>query len=367
MKKIFYFLIVTGSLLFSCNSEIKQGDLLEIPVDITQNISLPLSEITEDLTSVEMELTDESLINIDEIILIIVLKDYIFLMQEDILVFDRSGIFIRKIGSKGQGPGEYNNLCNMTVDEINKRLFIVSHSPSKIICYNFDGKLLNESLINYAYIYDINFINEELLVVGDKYEKNGVINSAMYRLGEGFNVKDTFTLWSTPLGDVTTFATSASNKDFILNNNSIVFLFFSNNLFLRGPNPAKTILRDTLYRFGENRLVPELKLKFKDNGIDSEGKRFIDLFNIYRSSRYVFSNYQNNMDKNRYYFCYDTKTGKGYNMQGGYTDDINGIEKRIRIRPLITDAEMFYYLYTHMKPDDFEEPNPTLYIGKLKK
>ena len=53
-------------------------------------------------------------------------------------------------------------------------------------------------------------------------------------------------------------------------------------------------------------------------------------------------------------------------MLGGYTDDIHGIEERVEIRPLTSDSEYFYYWYTNMKPDDREEPNPTLYIGKLK-
>jgi len=74
----------------------------------------------------------------------------------------------------------------------------------------------------------------------------------------------------------------------------------------------------------------------------------------------------NRQDKNVYNFCYDTKTGKGYHMQGGYTDDINPIEKRVVIRPSVLDPELFYYLHTDMRPNDREEPNPTLYIGKLK-
>ena len=67
------------------------------------------------------------------------------------------------------------------------------------------------------------------------------------------------------------------------------------------------------------------------------------------------------------HFCYDTKTGKAYNMEEGYIDDIHGIDKRVRIRPFVTDTELFYYTHTHLNPDDFEEPNPTLYIIKLKK
>ena len=54
-------------------------------------------------------------------------------------------------------------------------------------------------------------------------------------------------------------------------------------------------------------------------------------------------------------------------MQDGYTDDIHGIKERIRIRPLSTNTEYIYYWHTHMNPNDLEEPNPTLYFGKLKK
>ena len=124
------------------------------------------------------------------------------------------------------------------------------------------------------------------------------------------------------------------------------------------------VFSDTLYRIENKSIVPELKLKFINNGVN----KFISLFNIYRSSRYIFAIYDNvHFPGIIYYFCYDTKTGKGYNMQDGFTDDINGIDKPVKIRPFSHDTEMFYYLHTNMNPNDLEEPNPTLYIGKLKK
>ena len=52
-------------------------------------------------------------------------------------------------------------------------------------------------------------------------------------------------------------------------------------------------------------------------------------------------------------------------LADNFLDDIHQIETRVNIRPCNT--ENFYYLHTHIKPDDLEEPNPTLYIGKLKK
>ena len=62
------------------------------------------------------------------------------------------------------------------------------------------------------------------------------------------------------------------------------------------------------------------------------------------------------------------KTGKGYNMKNGFTDDFHQIEKRINIRPFASNTELFYYWHTHMNEGDLNnEPNPTLYIGRLKK
>lgn len=55
-------------------------------------------------------------------------------------------------------------------------------------------------------------------------------------------------------------------------------------------------------------------------------------------------------------------------MKDGYTDDINKIGERVSIRPFDSDPERFYYLYTDKdQAVGLDEPNPTLYIGTLKK
>jgi hypothetical protein len=163
-------------------------------------------------------------------------------------------------------------------------------------------------------------------------------------------------------------------SDFIVKNGTSIYVY-PNEVYSKWDAPNVKVLRDTLYRLEHNQLIPELKLKFRNDGFDGYGDKIIDLYNLYRSSRYIFAYYQynpNNRERNterakRYHFCYDTKTGQGYNMQDGYKDDIHGIEERVFIHPLSTDSEYFYYWYTHMNPNDLEEPNPTLYIGKLKK
>ena len=362
--------------LFSCGKE-KQIDLKEIPVDFNQNSPVLLSEIAEEITAIELELTDESIINPDRIKRIVISEDYIFVGGIDkIFVFNKEGKFVRSIGSKGQGPGEYRTIRNFDIDEKNERLFV--NAWHKIICYDLQGILLKETLLipETEFIVDVSYINDELLIIGyqsGREDANGLFNhSAIYHLNDEFQIIDSCTIMK--IYERFGFSTSGTEEYILWADSTVYFYYpyfypspayFPNHL----PPLSKAILRDTMYRFENNQLVPELKLKLKNDGMDGSGNLFIDLQSVFRSSRYIFAKYMNytKRDHPLYYFCYDTKTKKGSNMQDGYTDDVNGIDKPVRFLPLNSNPEMFYYWHTNMKPDDFEEPNPTLYIGKLKK
>ena len=356
----FFCISIIASLLLSC-SKTKQGNLLEIPIDIYQHNSLPLTEITEEITAIELELTDESMIG-PVIQGIILLRNEVFIATlNQILVFNKTGKFIRSIGSQGQGPREYTYIHNLALDEKNQRLFI-SSANRKIISYDLNGNFLKEKLLPELFIDDINYFNKELLLLANNTDSDsmGVYSrSIIYQLNDDFQFVDSCTIRDLNFEGSSTISLLGT-QDFLLKGNKSFYLYYG-DVFLRD-NLSEKVLRDTLYRFENTRLIPELKLQFKN---DRVGK-FIHLTSIYRSSRYIFGTYFNSDERREYTFCYDTKTGKGYNTQG-FSDDINQIEKQVHIRPFNLDTEMFYYLYTHIKPNDLEEPNPTLYIGKLKK
>jgi len=370
MKQNLFSLLVSCSLLFSCSSDSKNSEFVEIPVDIDQNNSLTLSEITETMTAIELELTDESVMNPQLINRVFICDDNVIVTERKILIFNTNGKFIRSIGSKGQGPGEYNSIANSAIDEKNKRLFV--NASNKIIVYDFYGNYLREySIIQKGgSIRDINYINNELLVIveytGREYEKGIFNHSIIYQLNEELQITDSCTIRNDYFETKTLSFFYYTYDDFILNCNSTIYLYYP-YFYNDEQNPKETALQDTLYRFEKNYLIPELKMKFKNDGMDGSGNRIITLLNIYRSSRYTFAIYYNNRDRKSYCFCYDTKTEKGYNMKDGYVDDINQIDKPVTILPLNSNTEMFYYWHTTIKPDDLEEPNPTIYIGKLKK
>ena len=335
--------------------------LLEVPFDIKLNAFVPLSEIAEEITAIELEMTDESLLNPDYIKNIFISEKEVFIASPyKIHVFNKKGKFIRTIGSRGQGPGEYGHIGSIAMDEKNKRLFILS---GKIICYDFNGKFLKEKRLFLGDISSMNYINNELLLIEENIhsdDKSVYSKATLYRLNDDLYIIDSCKIRDTFFETSDGYMFRYGSGKNILQGAESIYIYYGNNFEMM--DMGENVLCDTMYRFDKSHLIPYLKLKLKDDG----QRKDIDLCNFYRSSRYIFSYYRNRQDKRFYYYCYDTKAEKTYNMQDGYIDDINQIKEPVRIQPFNLDTEMFYYLHTKMKPDDKEEPNPTLYIGKLK-
>ena len=74
-----------------------------------------------------------------------VIDNYILIMDppNSLYVFDREGRFIRKIGSVGQGPGEYISIADFTIDRENKTVYIQDGRLARILKYDLaTGKFI---------------------------------------------------------------------------------------------------------------------------------------------------------------------------------------------------------------------------------
>ena len=75
-----------------------------------------------------------------------VIDDFILIMDfqtNSLYVFDREGRFIRKIGGVGQGPGEYASIADVTIDKVNKTVYIEDGRLSRIHKYDIaTGKFI---------------------------------------------------------------------------------------------------------------------------------------------------------------------------------------------------------------------------------
>ena len=372
---------------------------MEVAVDMGINQRLPLSEITEEMTTIDLELTDECIMNPDQILKILLIDSLVVIAEmERMFVFDREGRFVRSIGSKGRGPGEYIGIRTFTIDEKNKIIYIIDQST--IISYDLNGKFLKQitlSNLHRGQILGLYCFNEELLLLAESvnegqiesYKRLKCYHSVLYKVNDELQFMDSCFIRNVYFE--TTFRMGLL-KEYLTCNHSDVYFYYP-ELFSLGINfipalqsmgPMKRISRDTLYRFENNQLIPELKLIFKRNGRDYDADKYIGLHEMYRSSRYIFAEYEIGTDRSsHFYYCFDTKTGITYNSKYSREE----LHEKV-IRPIGNDTELFYYWRTHdenelhskLNPtltttpqslrshrnDLHNERNPTLYIGRLK-
>jgi hypothetical protein len=331
-----------------------EQDLFTVIVDM-QNTTVPLSGIAKEVREVELEVTDNSLIKMIRRVLWD--EDHIIVLDmSEIFLFDNDGKFIRKIGSKGQGPGEYIRIIDLAADFKSKRVY-VSDTRKKILCYDFDGNYLEE-YSGTGFIADyVNFINGELMMIKEELKNEGagrIFHSVLYKANKHSQITDSIDIRKV-VNPLAIFSKPWS--DFILSDGKKINVYYPE--FNTEPS-----LRDTVFRVEDNVLVPDFRLDFQHSGIGSDGERDIDLHNIWRSSRFIFSVYLTD-GYELFHFYYDTENQKGASTKDGYYDDLYA-GKNVNIRPMNLNPEQFYYTYT--KDDEaLEEPNPTLCIGTLKK
>jgi len=131
-------------LLFSCRHNIRVKTCSIPVIEIAQNLgkykALPLSEFVTELEYTPLETSDDCLIGEWDggFNHIIVTTSYIFVAgYRFCYAFDRNGRFLCEIGRIGQGPGEYQYMRGLSIDENKKSLYI--DAVYSILEYSYDG------------------------------------------------------------------------------------------------------------------------------------------------------------------------------------------------------------------------------------
>ena len=200
MKHMFLLLIGVFVLL-GCSSNKKQEPISKsgIPVinlseDVSTVPSLLLSEVAEKLEIVPLEMTDESVLS--DITEMQVTDHNIWIdhgREFYIYRFSRSGKFLNKIGSIGQGPGEYTTYSTFLVDEDKKEVYIIANTNG-VLAYDFEGNFKRK-------IVDIQMILQLFASPYDQY----ILNNQKFFATQNFGLYrpiDRDSLWSfVSLGD----------------------------------------------------------------------------------------------------------------------------------------------------------------------
>jgi hypothetical protein len=107
---------------------------------IRNNGSLSMSSLFKKVIPIVLETRDDVLIG--SINAIQVYKDRVYVLdrqQKILFVFDMNGLFIRKIGSIGSGPGEYLEIVDFTINYDKDEIYLYDPRFQKIHKYKPDG------------------------------------------------------------------------------------------------------------------------------------------------------------------------------------------------------------------------------------
>ncbi len=116
---------------------------ISIPESIKKEREVLLSEIADTIEYIPLETSQNSLLG--SIKDLKMTKDYIFIetWKGPLAQFNRSGKFIRYVGSFGRGPEEYVSIREFSIDEEQKKIYIHSGYNRSILVYSFNGDYLN--------------------------------------------------------------------------------------------------------------------------------------------------------------------------------------------------------------------------------
>lgn len=194
-------LLIGVFVLLGCSSNKKQKPISKsgVPVinlseDVSTVPSLLLSEAAEKLEIVPLEMTDESVLS--DITEMQVTDHNIWIdhgREFYIYRFSRTGKFLNKIGSIGQGPGEYTTYSTFLVDEDKKEVYIIANTNG-VLAYDFEGNFKRK-------IVDIQMILQLFSSPYDQY----ILNNQKFFATQNFGLYrpiDKDSLWSfVSLGD----------------------------------------------------------------------------------------------------------------------------------------------------------------------
>jgi hypothetical protein len=114
------------------------------------NSYMPISGFVENIDIIPLEFNDSCILG--ETGKIVIHDDNIFIIErrrpKTVYRFDMQGNFLNTIGVYGQGPEEFLELHDFSINEDENKIYLLDNMKCSIFCYNFDGKFIEKININ---------------------------------------------------------------------------------------------------------------------------------------------------------------------------------------------------------------------------
>jgi hypothetical protein len=288
-----------------------------------------LSEIADSIEYIELKTPDDVVIT--RIWDVKQIDDYLIIQARlDVYLFHKNGQFIRQVGSRGQGPGEYIVPCNIEIDH--KKKEIVISDTQKLLFYDFDGNFLRSKKwkdITYIGLSDSILWTGEITTNLQKYKAVAV---SLQDPG------DTLACILNPLYGTGTIINSDNNMT--VRANYTIFYHKNDSLYFKGDVSNDTIRKlsgvyaepYTFINMGKYKMPIEFEGWYSYDAFIRNNEKYWGVFSLVEDDRFFFllSESRKALKENRIfkYITYDKKQGKGFSVKDdkgiGITDDILG-------------------------------------------
>ena len=347
------------SILVSCTTSTNKttSGIYTLCVDLNTTKS-NYSDIFNKMEVIPLETTDNSLVVYPYEIREFENQLYIYdIHTQKVFLFNSLGKFVRTIGSKGQGPGEYAWIASIALNK-DQREFQILEPWGTFSNYTLEGEFLNKRSLpasnpNYNKLFHLD--NKLVTWTIPRYDESNaitVIDSQTMEVVNSFN------------NGATVIKSTYSNRFYSYSNK----LYYAQTLESNNVYEVTTDSLKIAYKwdFGKDNFnIYDLNLTLKEKYEEREGK----LINQYLKDGtipYWIPNQQQNKDY--YYAC--LRFNYKYDMNLFYQKATNksfilgGKECNIQIRPLVFTDD---YMICNLFQKDYDNFKPILPESEYKK
>ena len=143
MKNLVFFFIVLSSCTMSNNNQIPKYNIVN---GFGKGEKLLLSTFYDTISYCQPDYIDGFFVSARS--KIVSTSENLIILDptlNKIACFNASGKFLNYIGNIGSGPGEYNSIMDICIDNTESILFVFDYVGKQILHYSIDGKLINIS------------------------------------------------------------------------------------------------------------------------------------------------------------------------------------------------------------------------------
>lgn len=310
------------------------SSLIQINIDPNGGESYPFDSLIDDISFIKLETNDDCVIG--DIHQVLCTDNYIFILDlfstNAVYCFDKQGNFIRKIGKKGQGPGEYFRLCKMTLNS--DKTQIILFDWTRLHYYDLQGKHIKDVQPKRGG-NDIELSDNDFLAA---FRESGVDDGPQREMLAVYDKDFNLQYKKFP---------SFYNEYFKMNNGMHPLRNYANGIYLKEP------WTHSIYKIEKEQCYEKYRINIVDGGYperpeDMDSDTFMDLYR----NRFTLSDYVILKDYALFYYSkdgpswspfviYSHKTKRTYRYNGVSHNPLSFANSVGSTAPAVYDDETF--------------------------